>query len=476
VTIHGVRVLGAVRDLPQIALMTPMDLVVILYPHVPPAALQEVVGYCRSNAIEYRLVPTVDRLLKGDLVIPELDEAGALIPTNGGNGAAAAVHPDGAGSNHIRRADDARAAANGDGRQRSQGQRSGDRCVLVTGGAGYIGSHVVRKLLAHGHRVRVLDTFLYGDHGLADLGEHPRLEVIEGDIRHLRTMATAAKGVDSIIALAALVGDAACDLDVDETVSTNLEATQLLAEVCQRAGVRRVVFASSCSVYGANSELVLNEGSWLNPVSLYARSRVRSEEILLRQADNLSVVILRLATVFGLSYRMRLDLLVNTFTANAFFDHRIRVLGGQQFRPNVHVQDAAEAFILLSQAPDEKVRGEVFNVGDDALNYSVLDIARLVQAELPRTEIEITEETNDQRDYRVSFEKIRHVLAFRPAFTVQDGIREIAQALRKRSVPMQGDERYHNFRYLKMHGFPDTAGTRRPHALASPGARRETWP
>jgi nucleoside-diphosphate-sugar epimerase len=475
-TIHGVRVLGAVRDLPQVAQLAPIDLVVILYPHVPPASLREVVGYCRSNAIEYRLVPTVDRMLKGDLVIPELDEADALPASDHeGNGAPAAVHPEGP-VNEVRGADDANTAANGDGRTRSHGHRPEDRCVLVTGGAGYIGSHVVRKLLARGHRVRVLDTFLYGDHGLAGLGEHPRLELIEGDIRHLRTMSTAVKGVDSIIALAALVGDAACDLDVDETVSTNLEATQLLAEVCQRAGVRRVVFASSCSVYGANSELVLNEGSWLNPVSLYARSRVRSEEILLRQADNLSVAILRLATVFGLSYRMRLDLLVNTFTANAFFDHRIRVLGGQQYRPNVHVQDAAEAFILLSQAPDEKVRGEVFNVGDNALNYSVLDIARLVQAELPRTEIEITEESHDRRDYRVSFEKIRHVLAFRPAFTVEDGIREIAQAFRKGTVTVQTDERYHNFRYLKKYGFPAAAGTRRPHALSSPGARPETRP
>jgi nucleoside-diphosphate-sugar epimerase len=295
--------------------------------------------------------------------------------------------------------------------------------------------------------------------------------VIEGDIRHLGTMATAVKHVDSVIALAALVGDAACDLDVDETVSTNLEATQLLAETCQRAGVRRVVFASSCSVYGANSELVLNEGSWLNPVSLYARSRVRSEEILLRQADRLSVTILRLATVFGLSYRMRLDLLVNTFTANAFFDRRIHVLGGQQYRPNVHVQDAAEAFVLASQAPDEQARGEVFNIGDNALNYTVLDIARLVQAELPKTAIEITEESQDRRDYRVSFEKVRHVLAFQPAFTVRDGIREMARAFRERVVTAPKDERYHNFRYLNTHGFSVAAGARQPRALVSHGAR-----
>ena len=469
-TIHGIRVLGAVRDLPQIAPLTPMDLVVILFPHVSPGSLQQVVAYCRARNLEYRLVPTLDRLLAGGVLIPEFDEAGtASTPSPGIDDSAPRGGADDAG-NGVHHSN---GGGNGDGRP---SHRPEDRCVLVTGGAGYIGSHLVRKLLARGHRVRVLDTFLYGDEGLRDLHGHPRLELIEGDIRHLRTMAMAVKGVDSVIALAALVGDAACELDVDETMSTNLEATQLLVDVCQRTEVRRVVFASSCSVYGANSHLVLNEGSWLNPVSLYAITRLRSEEILLRHADRLSVAILRLSTVFGLSYRMRLDLLVNTFTAHASFDRRIRVMGGQQYRPNVHAQDAAEAFILVSQAPDEKVRGEVFNVGDNALNHSVIDIARLVQAELPQTQIEVTEESQDRRDYRVSFEKIRHVLAFRPAFTVQDGIREMAKAFREGSVSAPKDERYHNLRYLKTHGFPATAGARRPHALVSPGPQPEARP
>jgi lipopolysaccharide/colanic/teichoic acid biosynthesis glycosyltransferase/nucleoside-diphosphate-sugar epimerase len=466
VTIHGIRVLGAVRDLPQIAALTPIDLVVILFPHVPPGSLQQVIGYCRARNLEYRLVPTLDRLLKGDLVLPEFDESGVLTTAKTEtNGTSAAGHVDAAHHTGVP-VKDGRSGNGHDGRSRPE-----DRRVLVTGGAGYIGSHVVRKLLARGHRVRVLDTFLYGDHGLSQIATHPHLEVVEGDIRHLRTMAAAVKGMDSVIALAALVGDAACELDVDETMSTNLEATQLLAEVCQRYAVRRVVFASSCSVYGANSELVLNEGSWLNPVSLYARSRVRSEEILLRQVDQLSVTILRLATVFGLSYRMRLDLLVNTFASNAFFDGRLRVLGGNQYRPNVHVQDAAEAFILASQAPDEKARGEVFNVGDSSLNYTVLDVARFVQAQLPDTEIDITQESHDRRDYRVNFDKIRHVLGFRPAYTVQDGIREMVRAFRDGLVTEPKNEVYHNFRYLNTRGFPTVVGAPWPRALASPEAR-----
>ena len=467
-TIHGIRVLGAVHDLPKIAPLTPMDLVVILFPHVSPASLQQVVGYCRAQNLEYRLVPTLDRLLKGDVLIPEYHGSGVgPIPGSHASTAPGEDRGDDTGNgSHVPTS----SRGNGDGRP---SYRPEDRCVLVTGGAGYIGGHLVRKLLGRGHRVRVLDTYLYGDEGLRDLHGHPRLELIEGDIRHLRTMATAVKGVDSVIALAALVGDAACELDVDETMSTNLEATQLLVDTCLRAEVRRVVFASTCSVYGANSQLFLNEGSWLNPVSLYARTRLRSEEILLRHSDRLSVAILRLSTVFGLSYRMRLDLLVNTFTAHAFFDRRIRVMGGQQYRPNVHAQDAAEAFILASQAPDEKVRGEVFNVGDNGLNHSVLDIARLVQSELPETDVEVIDEFQDRRDYRVSFEKIRHVLAFRPAFSVLDGIREMAQAFRQGAVTVPKDERYHNLRYLKTHGFPATAGARRPHALESPGAQPE---
>jgi len=331
---------------------------------------------------------------------------------------------------------------------------NGPQRVLVTGGAGYIGSHVVQKLLARGHAVQVVDNYLYGGQGLIDLFNHPRLEMIEGDIRSRETMRSAVRGANRVIALAALVGDAACELDVNRTISINQEATQLLAEVCREEGVQRVVFASSCSVYGANSNGMLDETSWLNPVSVYAKTRIRSEEILLEQIDRFSVTVLRLATVFGLSSRMRLDLLVNTFTANGFFDGKIRVFGGQQYRPNLHVQDAAEAFILAAMAPDEKVRGETFNVGDESLNYTVLEIAKLVQGEMPHVEVEIAEGESDQRNYRVKFDRIREVLGFRTRFAVEDGIREMMHAFRDWAVLAPAGEWYHNFRYLKTRGFP----------------------
>src|SRR5262249_25143386 len=161
--------------------------------------------------------------------------------------------------------------------------------------------HVVRKLLARGHHVRVVDNYLYGTHGLHDLFGHPRLEVIQGDIRCDLTMMSAARDVDSIIALAALVGDPVSELNIPETLSTNLEATRVLIDVGRRSSVRRIVFASTCSVYGANSNELLTEDSWVNPVSLYAKTRLQSEEILLDAKDDVSVAILRLATVFGLS-------------------------------------------------------------------------------------------------------------------------------------------------------------------------------
>ncbi len=479
-TIHGMRVLGRVSDLAAVLAVEAVDMVVILFPLVSAPSLRELLAYCRDHGLEYRLVPTLERLLDGDLLMPDFEEptrhetapAGAAAKTNGGpphaatpdgDAAASAAAKTNGGTLHA-------APADGDGRRAPAvvtapvtGGRDTKR-VLVTGGAGYVGSHVVRKLLARGTPVRVVDSYLYGSHGLQAVLGHPLLEVIEGDIRHLGTMAAATKSVSKVIALAALVGDAACELDPEETLSTNLEATRLLAHVCERAGVERLVFASSCSVYGANSSLILNEGSWLNPVSLYARTRIQSEEELLRRGERLSVAILRLATVFGLSPRMRLDLLVNTFTAHACTEKRVRVFGGSQWRPNLHCQDAAAAFIAAADADDAKVRGEIFNVGNNALNYTVLDVAKRVHAQLPWTEVALLDGQTDERDYRVSFDKIQHVLGFQTKHTLEDGIREIAAAF-SAGLLDPADERYHNFRHLKAHGF--SAAFRRAHLLGA---------
>ena len=325
--------------------------------------------------------------------------------------------------------------------------------VLVTGGAGYVGSHLIGLLLDRGYRVRVLDTFLYGDAGLRAYRSEPAVEVHYGDVCNIRDMMRATRGIKALIALAALVGDGACELDHDETVAINIESTKLLCQVVNlNPDVERVVFASSCSVYGATEGLVLNEGSRLNPVSFYARSRIVSEGILDRELEGRSVVTLRLGTVFGASARMRFDLMINTMTWKAVSEGKITVTGGEAWRPHVHVRDVATAFAVAAEASDEKVRGETFNVGGDNNNFTISETAAQVANNVPGTEIEYAETTEDLRSYRVSFDKIRHVLDFAPRYAIDDGVREIVSLIEKNGFN-GNDECYSNLRYLQTYGF-----------------------
>lgn len=328
-----------------------------------------------------------------------------------------------------------------------------DDLVLVTGGAGYVGSHLVRMLLERGYRVRVLETFLYGNAGLRGIRPHPRLEVQYGDICNIRDMMRAAGGARAVVALAALVGDGACEIDREETTSINIESTKLLSHVVRHhPDLERVVFASSCSVYGATEGLILNEGSRLNPVSFYARSRIVSEGILRRELDGRSVVMLRLGTVFGASARARFDLMINTMTCRAVRDGVITVTGAEAWRPHVHVRDVAEAFLVATQAPSELVSGETFNVGSNENNYTIGATAELVAARIPGTRIETGGRVDDLRSYRVSFDKIRHVLGFEPSTTIEQGVDEIRSLLEKRGLDWT-DPRYSNLAWLKRHGF-----------------------
>lgn len=322
--------------------------------------------------------------------------------------------------------------------------------VLVTGGAGYIGSHLVRKLLARGFRVRVLEKFLYGDHGLRELEGTPGLEIRSGDIASRRDMTAASKDVRAVIALAAIVGDPACEVDHDETMRSNFESTRVLLEAAHDAGVQRLVFASSCSVYGANGEDLLSEDSWLNPVSLYARTRIMSEEMLIEKRGRIEAIILRLSTVCGWSPRMRFDLMVNTMTARAVVDGSIKVFGSRQWRPHIHVQDAAEAFLCAAiDARPEDAQGTIYNTGCAAQNFTVGEVGDRVVAQVPGTELTLHDDVDDLRSYRVDFSRIRDRLGFEPTRGVDDAIREVREGLAAGSVADYADAVYSNLKSMQ---------------------------
>lgn len=311
----------------------------------------------------------------------------------------------------------------------SEGVIARQGTILLTGGAGYIGSHLTRMLLDRGYRVKLLDRFLYGRTGLEGLDANGHLEIIDADISDSRQINLAVKEVDAVIALAAIVGDPACNLSPVDTVNWNYLTTKTLVEACEFYGTRRLVFASSCSVYGAKSDGLLSEESRLSPVSLYARTRILSENTILDRCQRVEPVILRLSTVFGQSPRMRYDLVVNTLTARAVRGERLSVFGGDQWRPNVHCHDAARAFLMAMEAPGDGVVGEVFNVGGENNNHQIRELAEIVASQVPSTQIDYRDDVVDRRDYRVSFSKIRERLGYEPRYSVTEGVREMAAAM-----------------------------------------------
>lgn len=327
-----------------------------------------------------------------------------------------------------------------DGKPRSSSIRN----VLVIGGAGYLGSVLVGKLLKRGYNVTIMDALIYGPDGIRRYIGHPHFRVIEGDLRHIEAVVKALQSADAVVHLGGLVGDPACAMDEKLTTEINLASTRLIAEVARGFGVQRFVFASSCSVYGASDE-VLDERSELEPVSAYARSKKDSEKILLDLEDlSFAPTILRLSTLYGLSPRPRFDLVVNLLTAKALREKRITINGGKQWRPFVHVEDAADAFVKTLQAPLLAVKGEVFNVGCDDENYRIADIGDIVCEIMPDTELVTVPEVGAEANYHVSFSKIRRYLDFKPGRRVRDGISEIRDAMELGLAPEYLSNAYNN--------------------------------
>lgn len=320
--------------------------------------------------------------------------------------------------------------------------------ILVTGGAGYIGSTLVPRLLARGHAVRVLDLLRHGGESLLPVWSHPAFELRRGDVCDSDTVTAAVAGMDAVVHLAAIVGDPACSREPEAARAINLDASLSLLAAARKAGVSRFIFASTCSNYGrmTDPEMLVDENSDLRPISLYAETKVAVEQELLAAAlaDGLCATPLRLATVFGVSPRMRFDLTVNEFAMELAMQHRLVVFGERFWRPYVHVRDVARAMEAVLEAPRERVAGRVFNVGATEENYRKQEIVDLVRTEVPDADVEYVHRDEDPRDYRVSFARINRELGFFPSRSVADGIHEVVQLVRTGLLENVASPRYRN--------------------------------
>jgi nucleoside-diphosphate-sugar epimerase len=324
--------------------------------------------------------------------------------------------------------------------------------VLVIGGAGYIGSGLSRKLLNAGFNVRVLDKAVYGTQGIDELRENDDFNFLRGDMRSIEDVMDAITGVDAVVHLGALVGDPASGIDTQKTLEMNYHATHTIASICKYHQINRFIFASTCSVYGQSydEERRLIEDDELNPVSMYAKTKIESEKALLDLADeNFSPTIFRMATIYGLSNRMRFDLVVNILSAKAHFEGEIPIFGGDQYRPNVHVRDAAQAYVDCLEAPIEDVGGEVFNVGSNDQNYQISEIGRKVAEVFPEADIDWHRDKEDHRSYQVDFSKIRDVMDYEVKETIVSGAEEIKAALEGGRFQDYTAATYNNYKTLK---------------------------
>ena len=320
--------------------------------------------------------------------------------------------------------------------------------VLVTGGAGYIGSVLVRQLLQKKFKVKVLDSLKFGGDALYDVMLHPDFEFIKGDVRNSDDVDTALEGVDAIAHLAAIVGDPACKKFSEEATQTNWEASIELFKKAEKSGVKRFVFASTCSNYGKmeNPDAYVRETSELRPVSLYAELKVKFENFLLVENEDSKIcsTSLRFSTVYGFSPRIRFDLTVNEFTRNAVINGEQEIWGAQFWRPYCHVDDLARSVVLTLESDENKVRANVFNVGDTTENYQKGMIIEEVCKIVPGVQVHYVESSEDPRDYRVNFDKIKNELGYSITKKVPDGISEIYTLVKTGIIKDTFEQKFRN--------------------------------
>jgi len=329
--------------------------------------------------------------------------------------------------------------------------------ILVTGGAGYKGAILVPKLLEKGYPVRVLDLYLYGEG--ADLfgryQNHPKLEQIKGDIRNTELVRSALQGCEAVIHLACISNDPSCDLDPELTKSVNYGAFVPLVKMAKEEGVRRFIFASSSSVYGVSEKPNVDEDHPRIPITAYNKYKAMCEDVLLQeQGGSFTTVIIRPATVCGYSPRQRLDLTVNILTNHAVNKGVITVFGGNQMRPNIHIEDITDLYVRLLELPQSQIAGKVFNAGYE--NHTVSQLAHtvreVIREKLPsRGDIRIeTTPSDDIRSYHITSERITKEIGFTPRRTITDAVRDLITAFQEGKLPnSMTDIRYYNIKLMQ---------------------------
>jgi nucleoside-diphosphate-sugar epimerase len=320
--------------------------------------------------------------------------------------------------------------------------------VLVTGGAGYVGAVLVPKLIAAGYQVTVLDLYMYGEDVLKS-ARGASLREVKGDIRDAEVVKQALQGCDAVIHLACISNDPSFELNPDLGRSINLDAFVPLVRASKAVGVKRFIYASSSSVYGIKDGVEVTEDLSLEPLTDYSKFKAECEVLLEQErAPGFTTVTIRPATVCGYSPRQRLDVVVNILTNLGVHKGEVSVFGGSQLRPNIHIEDMADAYMLLLLAPDEKVNGKVYNAGYE--NHSVMQLAEMVQRNVgPHVQLKV-QNTNDLRSYHVSSKKIKDELGFEASHSIEEAVIDLIKAFKDGRLPNSMDDpRYFNIKTMQ---------------------------
>jgi len=323
---------------------------------------------------------------------------------------------------------------------------SGYKNILVTGSAGYLGSILSTKLVDAGYKVTGIDNLLFGASSISHLRNRRNFNLKKIDIQNTKEIEKAVKGQDAVIHLAGLVGDAVCSANPKHAVNINYLATKDLISASKESGIKKFLFASTCSVYGFN-EKMLTEKDGVNPISVYGMAKVLTEQAVINSANSHFITTaFRMSTLYGFSYRMRFDLVINSFTAQATFGDKISLYAGYQWRPFIHVSDTADAYILALEASPEIINKQIFNLSDSEQNFKIYKIAEKVKKVILGSRVSRNEKVHEPRNYRVDGSKIKRFLKFKTNYSVEDGILEMHHAIFK-------NKKFKDYQNLKFTSF-----------------------